>query len=179
MADPKLDDRAWAMFYRDGLTHVEIAEKIGCKPEDLFGIDAPITSVVDHSIGLIRSMQAGLIANDHLIQEQSKSIENLVEALNNVTGLKKAEAAKRRKNQPAQLQFGRNANYLKSAWIGLQFGIWNAPIALFSMVKPYVTGLIASAVMLPLCLIGWIVEQLVVLVLGLCGLLREKPQASS
>lgn len=176
MTDLLTNDRAWALYYRDRMSFDQIATALNCDPSELKPIAAPIKIVVDQAIATSVMLRAGLQAQSteierqrHEIAEQDKLLTNLTDALDDLTGRKKAEAAAAKKAAAARFKFGKNPNYLQSVGIALKEGIWMAPLSLVRTMKMPVVAFLGGALSIPVTLIVCIALSLATVGAGLIG----------
>jgi len=179
--NPLNNDRAWALFYRDNKSLDEIATALNCPVEEIRGI----RSILDQFTDLFAKME-NLSARERLVAMQTieklsgeLDIErtlnaNLAEALDQMTGRKKAEAEARRRKERRGVKLRRNRNYLQSVQLGLVKGLWFAPTTFWHSIKEPLMGIAGGILMLIANLLAWCITVTVVPVAGLLGCVSSK-----
>jgi hypothetical protein len=166
---PLDNDRAWALFYRDSKDLDYIAAELGCDKDDLMDLHVPIKSIMDHSLDVIGKLKTIIDIASNQLRNQEKTIDNLVEALDAVTGRKKAEAeAAKRKGTP-RVKFGKNSDWLQSVRMGIAESIWWAPVSLWQCLRTPLFAVVMGLLSIIGQLLGWTVARFLLLGLGLFG----------
>ena len=171
---PLANDSTWAMYYRDGLTLTDIAEKMCCTEADLTPeLMAPLKyamdGIADHCIEVIKERDGIIARYEHTMTEQNKVVESMTDLLGTINGNKAKARAKAEKEAGRRFKFARNSNYLQSVGWGLREGLWNAPTALFHDMKVPFGAALGSIILVVGGLLGWIAGRFVLIGAGFAG----------
>jgi len=173
--NPLSSDRAWALFYRDGLPTEKVAALLGCSVEDIEGLKRPLDRVFDVAADLLTKKQAAIDDLNVELENCGKTMLNLAKALDDATGRKKAEREATKQTNLLRVKLGRNQNYWQSVKLGLREAIWWAPTTLILPLRMPLQTATTGVFVLVVHLLTWVVLRPGFLFAGLSGFLLPPP----
>ena len=173
--NPLSSDRAWALYYRDGMALSDIAAQLGCAEAEVQPLSRPIIELIGHTVDQVLTSRGKVAELERELENCGKTMLNLAKALDDATGRKKAERETVKQATFLRVKLGRNQNYWQSVKLGLREAIWWAPTTLILPLRMPLQTATTGVVVLAVHLLTWIVLRPGFLIAGLSGFLLPPP----